>query len=148
MYIIFYRIWWFRRFVDKTRMVSSRFRRGFVVRTLRASHMRVEINPFLAVKNKWERLQMVSLAVRQRGQRRAHTKFSFDTSGSWILYWCEEDSKLDCCVLLLIAGFPRRGRGSNCFPFRRKARTRRPSLQNDCPRLFMEYTTELATTRC
>ena len=75
MYIIFYRIWWFRRFVDKTRMVSSRFRRGFVVRALRASYMRVEIKPFLAVKNKWERLQMVSLAVRQRGQRRTHKVF-------------------------------------------------------------------------
>ena len=72
MYIIFYRIWWFRRFVDKTRMVSSRFRRGFVVRALRASYMRIEIKPFLAVKNKWERLQMLSLAVRQRGQR--HTQ--------------------------------------------------------------------------
>ena len=57
-------------------MVSSRFRRGFVVRTLRASYMRVEINPFLAVKNKWERLQMVSLAVRQRGQRRTHKVFT------------------------------------------------------------------------
>ena len=75
MYIIFYRIWWFRRLVDKTRTVSSRFRRGFVVHTLRASYMRVEIKPFLAVKNKWERLQMVSLAVRQRGQRRTHKVF-------------------------------------------------------------------------
>ena len=148
MYIIFYRIWWFRRFVDKTRMVSSRFRRGFVVHTLRASYMRVEIKPFLAVKNKWERLQMVSLAVRQRGQRRTHTKFSFDTSGSWILYWCEEDSKLDCCVHLLIASFPRRGRGSNYLLFRRKARTSKPSLQSDWARLFIEYTTEVATTRC
>ena len=43
---------------------TSRFRRGFVVRALRASYMRVEIKPFLAVKNKWERLQMLSLAVR------------------------------------------------------------------------------------
>ena len=76
MYIIFYRIWWFRRFVDKTRMVSSRFRRGFVVRALRASYMRVEIKPFFSVKNKWERLQMVSLAVRQRGQRRTHKVFT------------------------------------------------------------------------
>ena len=76
MYIILYTIWWFRRFVDKTRMLSSRFRRGFVVRALRASYMRVEIKPFLAVKNKWERLQMVSLAVRQRGQRRTHKVFT------------------------------------------------------------------------
>ena len=50
MYIIFYRIRWFRRFVDKTRMVSSRFRRGFVVRALRALYMRVEIKPFLSDK--------------------------------------------------------------------------------------------------
>ena len=76
MYIIFYRIWWFRRFVDKTRMVSSRFRRGFVVRALRAAYMRVEIKQFLAIKKKWERLQMVSLAVRQRGQRRTHKVFT------------------------------------------------------------------------
>ena len=31
MYIIFYRIWWFRRLIDKNRVVSSRFRCGFVV---------------------------------------------------------------------------------------------------------------------
>ena len=73
MYILFYRIWWFRRFVDKTQMVSSRFRRGFVVRALRALYMRAEIKPSLAVENTWERLQMVSLAVRQRGQRRTQS---------------------------------------------------------------------------
>ena len=47
IYIILYKIWWFRRFIDKTRVVSSRFRRGFVVEVRMAkpsTHLRSIVN--------------------------------------------------------------------------------------------------------
>ena len=61
--------------------------------------------------DKWERLQMVSPAVRHRGRQRAHTKFSHDTCGGLTLYWTAENAKLDCCLHLLSKACPRRGRG-------------------------------------
>ena len=47
IYIILYRIWWFRRLIDKNRVVSSRFRRGFVVEVRMAKpsiHLRSMVN--------------------------------------------------------------------------------------------------------
>ena len=47
IYIILYRIWWFRRLIDKNRVVSSWFRRGFVVEVRMAKpsiHLRSIVN--------------------------------------------------------------------------------------------------------